>query len=109
MRRILDNLLGNAVKYGDTTAPIEIHLSQNELETTLEVHNEGPVIPENERLLLFEPFKRPANSHKKSGWGIGLSLVKGLVDAQRGKIFVESNDSDGTTFRVTFPNHLYQS
>lgn len=106
MRRIIDNLLGNAIKHGDPTRAITINLSQVDGETILKVHNFGPCISKADQAKLFQPFKRSAKSHKKTGWGIGLSLVKGLVDAQDGKIALESSDESGTSFRLSFPNHV---
>jgi signal transduction histidine kinase len=109
MRRILDNLLSNAIKHGDPTRAITIGLKQVDHTTTLTVHNFGPGIPKSEQGRLFEPFKRSSKSLKKSGWGIGLSLVKGLVDAQGGKISLESSDQAGTTFIILFPNHAVET
>ncbi len=106
MRRILDNLLGNAVKYGDSR-PIEINLDQDDRFTRMKVHNFGPAIPKSEQSKLFEPFKRSLKADKKmTGWGIGLSLVKGLVEAHHGKVSVESDDETGTTFQLEFPNRV---
>jgi signal transduction histidine kinase len=106
MRRMLDNLLGNAVKYGDPLSPIEVCVNQDSKETTLQVHNQGPVIPVSEQKKLFEPFKRAKETDKKSGWGIGLSLVKGLVEAHHGEVALQSREKEGTTFKLTFPNRV---
>jgi signal transduction histidine kinase len=106
MRRMVDNLLDNAVKYGDPVKPVEISIDQNQDQTSLKVHNYGPVIPENERKKLFEPFKRARTNDKKTGWGIGLSLVKGLVEAHNGEVFLDSKPSEGTSFKLVFPNKV---
>lgn len=106
MRRILDNLLSNAVKYGDPEGPIEVSLSQGVNFTTLEVHNFGsPISPELQKKL-FEPFKRFQKVSGKTGWGIGLALVKGLVEAHQGEIFIRSSKEKGTTFSMCFPNRV---
>lgn len=105
MRRMLDNLLGNAVKYGDPVKPVEITIDQDSNQTSLEVHNYGPEIPEQDRDNLFEPFKRAKKSDKQAGWGIGLSLVKGLIEAHGGKVHLKSKDQ-GTSFQLTFPNRV---
>lgn len=105
MRRILDNLLGNAVKYGDPESPVEICVSQSEVATRLTVHNFGPVIPKADQKRLFEPFKR-AGTNGQTGWGIGLSLVKGLVEAHHGSVSLESHREKGTTFELQFPNRV---
>ncbi len=106
IRRMLDNLLENAVKYGDPVRAIEITVDQDKYRTSLEVHNYGPVIPEKEHERLFEPFKRAKLNDKKMGWGIGLSLVKGLVEAHDGDIFLKSNSEEGTSFKLVFPNRV---
>jgi len=106
MRRILDNLLCNAVKYGDPSGPVEVCLDQDKSGTTLQVHNYGPAIPVKEQERLFEPFKRASSTGEKTGWGIGLSLVKGLVEAHHGEVSLESNQKTGTTFKLTFPNRV---
>lgn len=106
MRRMIDNLLGNAVKYGDQAAPVEIIVNQNDYETSLKVHNSGNPIPKTEQDSLFEPFKRSKNVEKIKGWGLGLSLVKGLVEAHHGVVGLESNPQDGTTFELRFPNRV---
>ncbi|MES2526747.1 MAG: ATP-binding protein [Bdellovibrionota bacterium] len=109
MRRILDNLLGNAVKYGDS-GPIDIQLEQDEKCTRIKVHNSGAAIPFWEQARLFEPYKRARKADKKmTGWGIGLSLVKGLVEAHDGKASVDSHDETGTTFKLEFPNRVPSS
>ncbi len=107
MRRMLDNLLGNAVKYGDQIAPVEVIIDQDKLTTSLKVHNYGHPIPVKEQESLFEPFKRSKKTAKLiKGWGLGLSLVKGLVEAHHGEVGLESNEKDGTTFELRFPNRL---
>lgn len=106
MRRILDNLLGNAVKYGDPIGPVEILLDQDKSQTTLQIHNYGAAIPEEEYCKLFAPYKRARGTGSKDGWGIGLSLVKGLVEAHHGYVSFESNEERGTTFKLTFPNRV---
>ncbi len=106
MRRMLDNLLGNAVKYGDPITPIEITINQDRSQTSLVVHNYGPEIPEKEYEKLFVPFKRAKSNDKKTGWGIGLSLVKALVESHNGKIFLNSKPVDGTSFKLVFPNRV---
>lgn len=106
MRRMLDNLLGNAVKYGDPVGPVEITLDQDSAFTSLEVHNYGPAIPVKDHEKLFEPFKRARPTDKKAGWGIGLSLVKGLIEAHSGEIQLTSEIKEGTRFKLKFPNRI---
>ncbi len=105
LRRILENLCNNAVKYGAAKAPVTILLEKDHESVLLHVHNEGPVIPPEEQPFLFEPFKRAgtaqASVHK--GWGLGLTLVQGLAEAHGGAVTVESTSASGTTFTVILP------
>lgn len=105
LRRILENLCSNAVKYGAEHKPVTISLSEDSSDASITVHNVGNPIAPGELAKLFEPYKRvstTANSTKK-GWGLGLTLVKGLVDAHGGKLSVTSSPEDGTAFKVTLP------
>lgn len=71
----------------------------------LTVHNHGTIIPVADQAKLFQPYHRTdvAAHSGKRGWGLGLTLVSGLVDAHRGTVKVESYPTDGTTFTVDLP------
>lgn len=104
IQRIMENLCANAVKYGDTRTPISITLSNSDTDVTISVHNMGNPIPLNEQTKLFNPFQRLESSDKTvKGWGLGLTLVKGLVEAHGGKISVTSSIEKGTTFSIVLP------
>lgn len=105
LRRITENLLNNAIKYGSSVAPITINLKEAHGRATLSVHNMGSYITPKDQESLFEQFKRTEEAQKgdQRGWGIGLSLVKGLVEAHHGSIKVESDNQTGTTFIVELP------
>lgn len=105
MRRIMENLLNNAIKYGSASSPITITLTEVHGKATLRVHNMGSYISPEDRSALFEQFKRSEDAKKgeQRGWGIGLSLVKGLVEAHHGVINVESDEKSGTSFIVEVP------
>lgn len=105
LRRVIENLVGNAVKYGDPYATITISLSRTGDAAKLEVHNLGPAIPEEEWTTLFEPYRRARSAlgGQQKGWGLGLTLVKGLAEAHGGGVTVTSDARSGTTFRVTLP------
>jgi signal transduction histidine kinase len=107
MRRILENLCNNAIKYGDTTSRVTVSLRQEGDEAELAVHNWGNPIPASEQESLFQYFTRTksAEASGKRGWGIGLTLVKGVAEAHGGSVQVESSQEKGTTFRVRLPRH----
>jgi signal transduction histidine kinase len=103
IRRILDNLVTNAVKYGDPNTPITITLGESGSKVILSVHNEGKAIPVAAQSILFQPFRRIETEKMKTGWGLGLTVVKGVTEAHGGIVRVESLDDVGTTFIIELP------
>lgn len=105
LRRAIENLIVNAVKYSTPQTPITISLHRQKTGVEVSVHNRGPVISEVEIPLLFQRFRRSKSAHEgnKTGWGLGLTLVKGVVDAHKGKVRVESNEKTGTSFILEIP------
>lgn len=105
--RILENLVGNAVKYGVADRPVTIALSLSAPGDAIElsVHNEGPPIPEADIEMIFDLFQRSEASMKGSwiGWGIGLTVVRALTEEMGGKITVQSRETEGTTFTIRLP------
>ncbi len=107
IRRIIENLCTNAVKYGSSNTPVILSLEENQKCAFVKVHNMGEPISPEDQSKLFEPFRRmeSAQSSKQKGWGLGLTLVKGLTEAHGGKISVESSLDRGTTFIVEIPKN----
>ena len=107
MRRILENLASNAVKYGSPTDPITVTLMKTSREVQISVHNHGYAIPPEEREHVFDSFSRAARPERGAtkGWGLGLAVVKGLTEAHGGTVRVDSVDGAGTTFKVDLPLH----
>lgn len=105
LRRVVENLLTNAVKYGDPAAPITVRAARVGQRVRLEVHNEGPPIPPEDQARLFQSFvrTRAASTSGKSGWGIGLALVRAITDAHGGTVSARSTAAEGTTFTVELP------
>ncbi|WP_233840391.1 PAS domain-containing sensor histidine kinase [Dyella sp. 2HG41-7] len=105
LRRIVENLCVNAVKYGSAEAPVDVTLSSRGANVDLLVHNEGPAIPLKEQAALFEPFHRTLSAEAgiEKGWGLGLTLVRGLAQAHGGSVRVDSAPGRGTTFIVSLP------
>ena len=105
---ILSNLIENAIKYQKGTQYIGIktlHTSENIM---LEVSDRGDGIDLKERKLIFEKFYRigQESTRKTSGTGLGLYIVKKIMDRHKGQIQVFSNEPRGSRFLVTFPNIL---
>ena len=105
IRRAVENLVGNAVKYSTPKTPITVSLKPEKMSVELTVHNEGPPISENEIPKLFQQFHRSesAEAGTKVCWGLGLTLVKGVVDSHKGKVRVESKEGKGTSFIIDIP------
>jgi signal transduction histidine kinase len=106
MRRAIENLLTNAVKYSPADSRITITLSSGGGKSMqLAVHNEGPPLSAEDKVRIFRPFERgsSARQSRQHGWGIGLTLVQGIVDAHGGKVEVESTADGGTTFKIVNP------
>ena len=106
MRRAIWNLASNAIKYGDGRTPVGIQVTSSAGFVELAVHNHGPVIAVQDRALLFQPFSRAISVHAAAqrGWGLGLTLVKGCIEAHGGTVKIESEPEKGTTFTLRFPS-----
>jgi signal transduction histidine kinase len=103
LRRVIENLVTNAVKYGDENKYITISLTHDQTSAKLIVHNFGNPIPPGDVSVLFEQYRRLKSDKDKAGWGLGLTMVKGMVDAHKGSIQVESEMSKGTSFIINLP------
>lgn len=105
--QVLSNLLSNAMHYGSTSKPIKVNLIEDCDKVILQVNNQGKIIPQDIRKNLFKPFWRGARKRSNSsGLGLGLYIVKQIVDAHGGSITVDSNPEYGTTFTVIFETQL---
>jgi two-component system, OmpR family, sensor histidine kinase KdpD len=103
LKMALFQLLDNAAKYGRAGSSIIIDVCEQQNESRVSVHNEGSFIPLEERDRIFKRFYRsPGSAYKASGTGIGLSVVKHVVEAHHGRVWVTS-DEEGTTFFLTIP------
>lgn len=103
--RILDNLISNALKFSPQGKTIEVGLEQQGDELTFWVKDEGPGIGAEDQEKMFRKFQRlsarPTGGESSSG--LGLSIVKALVERLNGTIKVNSTLGKGAEFRVTFP------
>ena len=103
LRYILFNLLSNAAKYSPAAKAIRFDLTCQADQITLLVHDEGMGIPADEISQVFERFYRASNVGSLPGTGLGLPIVKYLVDLQGGTIQLESQINAGTTVTVKLP------
>ncbi|NTX04566.1 PAS domain S-box protein [Myxococcus sp. CA040A] len=111
LSQVLQNLVTNALKYGEPETPIHVACRGDAEQVTFSVHNMGAPIPEDQLPALFQPFQRGTDGVDKAGRsvGLGLFIVKSIVDAHGGRIDVRSSTDKGTTFIVTLPRHACSS
>jgi two-component system, sensor histidine kinase len=108
IRRAVENLLLNAIKYGQSETRITIRLRETIAGIEIAVHNHGrPIAAEHQRRL-FDPFHRVSADENKPGWGLGLALVRGVAEAHEGSIDVQSAVGSGTTFTLRLPKAIEQ-
>jgi PAS domain S-box-containing protein len=103
LERVLTNLLSNAFKYGKGQ-PIALRVERADGHGRLSVRDHGPGIAPEQQRSIFERFKKaPAKGAKKEGFGLGLYIVRQLVEAHGGSVHVESREGEGATFTVELP------
>jgi PAS domain S-box-containing protein len=104
LAQVVSNLLGNAITYGDHASPIIVEARDLGEEVSLEVTNRGQPIPPEIMPVLFEPFTRAGTDPGSTkSLGLGLYIVKQIVEAHGGRIEVRSTAADETTFSVKLP------
>jgi PAS domain S-box-containing protein len=105
MAQVVSNLVGNALQHGAQDAPVRVSVTGDDTEVVLAVENQGPAIEAALRPVLFEPFCRGSarDPSRARGLGLGLYIVRQVVDAHGGAIEVDSSADRGTTFTVRLP------
>ena len=103
LRTAVVNLLRNAVTHAEPGTKVEVVIGRENDDVVVSVTNEGPAIAPEERSMLFDPFVRGrATGRASNGSGLGLFIVKRVVEAHGGRIWIES-DLGHTTFNVALP------
>jgi signal transduction histidine kinase len=105
IRRMILNLLDNAVKYTPAGGEISLSLARENGHAEIVVRDTGIGIPEADQLRVFDRFYRvdKARSRALGGAGLGLSIVRWIVEAHGGKIHIQSAHGDGSAFIVRLP------
>jgi signal transduction histidine kinase len=101
--RALENLFGNAVRYTREHDRIFLRAFEDDREVTIQVEDNGPGIDEKELNLIFDPFYRGTKSRREQGFGLGLSIVRSIVQAHNWHIEVHSKPARGTLFSIHVP------
>lgn len=102
LQQVIDNLISNAIKFSDAGKPIQLKIKQDKSSVYISVKDNGPGIKPEEKEMLFTKFTRLSSKPTKgeSSTGLGLSIVKKLVDILNGKIWCESKYGKGSEFIV---------
>lgn len=105
MRQVVSNFVTNAAKYGESAAAIRIHLEGDASQIRLSVENDGPTIPKERLMALFDPLRRLGSAEslgERESLGLGLYIARQVAIAHGGDVSVES-ESGRTCFAVTLP------
>jgi PAS domain S-box-containing protein len=102
---LFDHLIDNAMKYSPREEAIEVRVTGEEHWVTVSVHDRGAGMSDEQRRRCFDKFwqAESGDSRRHGGTGLGLYIVKSLVDSMAGRITVDSALGEGTTFHVTLP------
>lgn len=108
LRQAISNLIDNAIKYGGFDCKIKIQAKIKKQNLFIDVHNSNSFIKKEKQTRVFERFYRvdKARSRDHGGTGLGLAIVKHIVLAHGGQVYVESNEKDGTCFKIEIPKEI---
>lgn len=104
LRQVMDNVVGNAIKYSYPGGDIDISIRSEGDQMILRVTDAGPGIPADDQPKIFDKFYRASNIHSEvEGSGLGLAIVKTIVESHQGRIWVESVEGKGSSFFIVLP------
>jgi signal transduction histidine kinase len=105
LEQVLNNLLSNAIKFSYPHSTVEVRIARNENCVTIAVKDQGQGIPANELDQLFTPFAKTSvkSTAGERSTGLGLAITRQVVLEHKGKIWVESQVGQGSTFYVSLP------
>jgi two-component system phosphate regulon sensor histidine kinase PhoR len=104
LRQLIDNLLGNAIRYTPRGGKIRVTLKSETDQVILQIQDTGPGIPPSDQPYIFDKFYRASNIQQDiPGSGLGLAIVKTIVENHQGRVWVDSNLGQGSTFTVVLP------
>ena len=97
------NLIDNAIKFSKQNGKITIDVKEENEEVVVKIKDNGMGMSKEEQERIFTRFYQIDKSHSQEGSGLGLSIVKSIIDLSDGKIEVESKENSGTTFTIKLP------
>ena len=101
--QVVSNLVSNALKFPPKGSTVEINVGRRGEELVVSVVDDGPGIPRDQQEAIFERFSRLPTTASVAGSGLGLFIARSLVEAQGGRITVESEPGAGAAFRFSLP------
>lgn len=104
MTQLMVNLIGNAIKYGRDGGNVWLDAAAGEEEVRITVADDGTGISDEDLPRIFERFYRTDSARDRSGFGLGLSIAKWIVELHRGVINVKSSLGHGTSFEIILPS-----
>jgi len=99
VEQILENLLGNAIKYAPN-APVEVEVTADDAVVRVAVRDRGPGIAIEDQVRIFEPFEHAVSPRNYGGLGLGLYIARQYAEAHAGRLALESTGSEGSSFTV---------
>jgi signal transduction histidine kinase len=100
----LRNVLTNAIEWSPAGGPVAVRMGRSDGSIEVLVDDSGPGVPEGSRQVIFEPFHEgPAAQGRRVGFGLGLALTQGVVQAEGGSIEVLDSPLGGARFRILIP------
>ena len=103
LMHVWNNIIGNAIKFDPPGGYVGIKMKQRDGEITVTVEDSGPGVDEEAKKHIFDRFYQADSSHKEEGNGLGLALVKRIVNANKGRVTVENRIAGGCRFTVVLP------
>jgi two-component system osmolarity sensor histidine kinase EnvZ len=101
LKRVLDNLIENAFRYGSDNIVITSRHNKKEKQLCFAIRDFGPGIPEEQIQSLFEPFTQGDKARGSLGSGLGLAIIKRIVDMHSGKVTLENHEQGGLIATVS--------
>jgi signal transduction histidine kinase len=106
IRQMMDNLIGNAIKYTRNSEPARVRITADRLDdewAEIQVADQGIGIPADQRTTIFDSFSRAHRGQSYAGTGLGLAICRRVVDRHGGSISVDDNPLGGTRFHIVLP------
>jgi len=103
VRQLFINLLDNAIKYTPAYGSIFVNLTKDKDTAQIKIRDTGMGIPQEDQPFIFDRFYRVDKARSSPGFGLGLSIVKSIVEVHHGRIQVESHPAQGAVFTVNLP------